>query len=277
MRSATFYIPTMGRTARQVTADYFKGSRHLLDLYLVCPPREVAALQSKGFQALACEVKGIAATRQWILDQHDLDWTTGPIVMMDDDLRFAKRRTDDPGKFRPVESAGDFNEMIDALLSLLDAVPFAGIANRSGANRLPTPATSNARTFDLYALNPSVFKEHDIRFDNVLLMEDFDVTLQLLSKGIETGLLTTFTKDNIGGASATGGCSSYRDAAMQQMAAVDLAVRWPEFVQVVKKETAGTGLWAERWDVRVSWDKAFKAGGGSAKIVWADRLHSILA
>lgn len=271
MRNATFYIPTMGRTARQVTADYFKGSRHLLDLYLVCPPREVAALQAKGFQALACEAKGIAKTRQWILDQH---MSPGPIVMMDDDLRFAKRRTDDPGKFAPVESTADLNEMFESLLSMLEVVPFAGIANRSGANRLPTPATSNARTFDMYALNPSVFSEHDIRFDNVSLMEDFDVSLQLLSKGIETGLLTTFTKDNIGGASATGGCSTYRDSAMQQMAAVDLAIRWPGFVQVVKKETAGTGLWAERWDVRVSWDKAFKAGGGSSKINWTDRLHS---
>lgn len=270
MRNATFYIPTMDRTTRQVTAGYFKGSRHLLDLFLVCPSRERPALAAEGFQVLECDEPGIARTRQWILEQHT---SPGPVVMMDDDLKFAKRRADDPGKFLPIESTADFNEMFESLLSLLEIVPFAGIANRSGANRLPTPATSNARTFDLYALDPSVFRQHDIRFDNVLLMEDFDVTLQLLSKGIETGLLTTFTKDNIGGASALGGCSAYRDSAMQQVAAVDLAVRWPDFVQVVKKETAGTGLWAERWDVRVSWDKAFKAGGGSVKTNWEDRLH----
>lgn len=267
----TFYIPTMGRTSRQVTAAYFAKSRHLLDLFLVCPPREVAALEAKGFQVLPCDAVGIAKTRQWVLEEHT---GVGPIVMMDDDLRFAKRRIDDPGKFLPVESPQDFEAMLDSLLSMLEVVPFAGIANRSGANRLATPATSNARTFDLYALKPAVFRNAGIRFDNVDLMEDFDVTLQLLSQGFETGLLTTYTKDNIGGASAPGGCSTYRDPAMQQVAAVDLAVRWPDFVQVVQKEAAGTGPWSTRWDVRVSWDKAFKAGGGSAKTDWSLHLQS---
>lgn len=245
------YIPTYRRLDRQKTWESIPG-RWRSRATLVAPPDEVEPLRARGYPALACPAKGIGATRQWIMDQHD----DGPFVMMmDDDLRFAKRRTDDWGKFTQLEDAG---AVLDALLPMLEQVPLVGLANRSGANNVDPPVQMNGRMHDLMCLDTRVTRQHNIRFDDMELMEDFYVMLSLLVRGYPTALNSAYVKDNAAGANASGGCSVYRTQAKQEVAARALHARFPEFVALVEKK--GWNGMGTRTDVRVSWAKAYQAG-----------------
>jgi hypothetical protein len=92
------------------------------------------------------------------------------------------------------------------------------------------------------------------------VMEDFDLTLQLLRKGYPNRVSYQYVW-NQRGSGAEGGCSSYRTAEMQTNAALKLKELHPDFVSLVTK-TAGT-VWKdmeERSDVTVQWQKAYEEG-----------------
>lgn len=249
------YIPTRGRVARQPTYDTLLPSG--IEVVLVCPPEEVAGHMAQGRAAWACPANGISATRQWIMDNA----TDQKVLMFDDDLRFAERTLANPGRFVNADLKS-IRTMLDRLESLLDQVPLAGLCNRGGANRVPMqniPVAMNKRLFDVHCVDTRWFKAEGIRY-RLPLMEDFDVNLQALLKGYPTALLTTHTKDNIGGANAGGGCSMYRTLDKQEKAARRLEALWPGFVSLREVEAKASNEWAKRIDVKVMWVQAFNAG-----------------
>lgn len=249
------YIPSRGRVDRQPTYDSLAPTG--IETVIVCPREEVATHRLKGRTAVACPEIGIMATRQWIMD-NAMD---EKVFMFDDDLRFAVRRVDAYTKFVPAELK-DLRVMLDRLEALLDQVPLAGLCNRGGANNTPTkdcPVAMNKRLFDVQCIDANWFHREGIQYRQPF-MEDFDVSLQTHLKGYPSALLTTHTKDNIGGASAGGGCSIYRTMDGQEKAARHLAATWPGFVSIREVEAKGSGEWATRIDVKVKWVEAFKAG-----------------
>jgi hypothetical protein len=261
------YIPTRGRVGSQVTYDTLVGAI-VNTIALVCPPDEVKAHHAEGRAAIACPAQGITATRQFIMDH----CPTGKVLMFDDDLRFAVRRLDDPGKFLPA-GGNDVRDMVARLESMLDQVPLVGLCNRGGANRVPPgdiPVSMNKRLFDVQCVDAEWFHKNKIVYRQ-RFMEDFDVSLQALLKGYPTALLTTHTKDNIGGANAGGGCSIYRTPEKQAIAARQLADRWPGFVKVRVVNAKGSGIWSERTDVTVQWAQAAKAGRELRDILGMDQ------
>lgn len=265
--TTAIYIPTRGRWGSQVTYDALEQTGYAVRL--VCPEDEVAAHVKRGRDAVGCPVEGITATRQWIMDWWPMG---GKVMMFDDDLRFAVRRIDDPGKFLPA-TVGDITVMVQRLEAMLDRVPLVGLCNRGGANRVPPsdiPVSMNKRLFDVQCLDAEWFHKNKIVYRQ-RFMEDFDVSLQALLKGYPTALLTTHTKDNIGGANAGGGCSIYRTPEKQAIAAHQLADRWPGFVKVRVVNAKGSGIWSERTDVTVSWAKAAKAGQELRDILGKDQ------
>lgn len=257
MSEMTIYIPTYKRVGRQETWAWLPDS--LKDrAYLVAVPEEAEALEMLGYNVLACPAQGIANTRQWILDQHDLD--RGDIaLLMDDDLKFAVRRLDDPGKFYPPEKGGDeIAEMFRLIEEMMGHVAFGGVASRSGANRVHDPYRLNSRIFDTWAINVREARAQGITVNRTEFMEDFDTALQFLSKGYPTLAINMYVKDDHG-SNLPGGCSTYRDDAGQEMAAMQLKGFWPDFVTLVERP-AWKGFEGSRTDVRVGWAKAFKAG-----------------
>lgn len=249
------YIPSMGRVARQPTYDVLQPTG--AEITIVCPLGEVASHQSKGRDAWGCPAVGITATRQWIMDNA----TTNKVFMFDDDLRFAVRRVDAYTKFVPADLKA-LRTMLDRLESMLDQVPLAGLCNRGGANNTPTkdcPVSMNKRLFDVQCLDTEWFHREGIKYRQPF-MEDFDVSLQAHLKGYPSAMLTTHTKDNIGGANAGGGCSMYRTLAGQAAAARTLSNQWPGFVSIREVQAKTKGEWSTRIDVKVKWVEAFKAG-----------------
>jgi hypothetical protein len=204
-----------------------------------------------------CNVTGIGRVRQNIVDFHysnSIEWPDPRMVMLDDDLSFFVRRKDDPTKLRP---ATDNNvvKLFDLMEGLLSGYAHVGIAAREGANRNTAQRLYDTRMLRALAYDTSVLKELKVRYDRSPVMEDFDVTLQLLRAGYSNCVINSYAQDQ-GTSNAPGGCSTYRTREVQAEGAARLKELHPDFVTVVTKETKGAWGGGERTDVRIAWKKA---------------------
>lgn len=264
--NASIYIPTYKRIDRQITWHALSPTWQA-NAWIVCPMDEVEAHQAAGRNVIGTDAKGIGDTRQFILEDHDVENDGDYLIMMDDDLRFFERRDDDPKKFKPLLGRDHaFDQMMQDFMAMLAQGAFGGIANRSGAHLDTRQYRLNARLHDLMAFHVPTAKHIDLRLNRVEFMEDFDAALQFLTKGYPSLCLNSHCKDDIGGSNATGGCSEYRDLVGQAAAAYEMQTMWPDLVKaVVKKPTKNSTGWGgnmngDRTDVRVQWAKAFKQG-----------------
>lgn len=256
--TTTVYIPTYKRVGRQETWSWLPEEVQQRT-YLVCYEEEADTLDMLGYNVLVRPVKGIANTRQWIVDQHDVATHGETVLMLDDDLKFAARREDDPTKFiKPDKGGGHLRNMFAQLDRMMQHVPCGGLADRSGANRITEPYRLNSRMFAAWALNVPITRELGIKVNRLPFMADFDTMLQFLAKGYPTLSLNTYVKDDAG-SNADGGCSVTRSGADLELAAMQLAALWPEFVTTVQRP-GWRGMGDTRTDVRVAWAKAYKAG-----------------
>jgi hypothetical protein len=247
------YIPSRGRAHLVRTWNNLPTGH---DAVMVVPPAETKNYRDAGYMVLPCPAKGIGPTRQWICDQHDLR-EGKQILMLDDDLEFFVRRMDEPTKV--VKANNVFlNRMLKATISTAKAYAHGGIAVREGCNRNTAEYMLDTRCLRALFYDVAVMRKHNVRFDRVPVMEDFDVALQLLRLGYHSATINRWVQDQPGSNTA-GGCSLYRTADVQAKGARGLAKLHPGFVTVVEKPALKSGGWngEPRLDVRVQWKKAF--------------------
>jgi hypothetical protein len=251
------YIPTMGRPRLQYTLNALKAESQF-PITLVVPCEEFAQYsQSLITHPIICPpttVQRIAATRQWIMEQA----SDNHVVMMDDDLTFAVRRTDDPTRFRDPEP-GEISRMLYKLNSLLDDYAHAGIATREGGNRNTDRLMHATRAPRVIGYDREIFFTECVDFRNSFTMDDFEATLHLLTRGFSNAILNEYVQNQKGSGTA-GGASAYRDLAMCKASAELLQSRYPDFVKTVEKTTKTAWGGATRTDVIVQWKKALKWG-----------------
>lgn len=245
------YIPSLGRADQNAhTIDRLRiaGIHHAK---LVVHRDEWSAYADRFGQehVIATRDKGIGAVRQRIIE-----WSDGPVLMLDDDLSFFVRRDDDPKLLTRAEPK-HVRKALKDMEKALKKHAHAAFAVREGANRNTDPHIYNVRCLRALGYDADVLKREGIRFDRLPVMEDFDVALQLLRKGYHSVTLNHFLQDQAG-SNAAGGCSTYRSMEVQAQGAEGLAKLHPEFVTVVDKDAKGDGPWAKRRDVRVQWKKA---------------------
>jgi hypothetical protein len=250
------FIPTYKRVTKQRTWENLPDSVKEFT-YLVCPESEAAAHVQEGRQVFAApdSVKGIAATRQWILENADDE----QILMLDDDQSF-RCREDGSYKLRAMGDS-DYKDMLIGAKLALKEYNAVGISAQAGNNRtFPKSVVAPGRMYNMYALNRSFFLDNDIRFDAMRVMEDFHVTLSMLKMGYSNAILQDWCWSSPG-SNADGGCSNYRTAEVQREGALRLAELHKPFVTVVEKESKSWGNGLEtRTDVRVAWKKALEWG-----------------
>lgn len=257
------YIPTRDRV-RQRTVERLSAKVH--DTYkttLVCSladARKLGAYENK-VDILVTKADGIAATRQFILDTAE---KRGEIVvlMLDDDLPTWCQREpqpEDTGEDAKYHKATD--KEVEAGLrdfaKVMGKYAHGSIGHRLFCQRHPE-LYYNARMLRALAYNLPMVREAGAKF-RLQVMEDFDMQLQLLTKGYSNVVYNKLVQDQYGN-NVDGGCAAYRTADVQAKAARDLAERWPDFVTVTtrapKREWGGM---AERTDVKVQFAKAFKS------------------
>ena len=250
------YIPTYKRTNKQITWGNLPDSVKEWS-YLVCPEEEEKEHKEAGRQVLVTpkEVKGIAATRQWILENSDDD----QVMMADDDQSF-RCRFEGGYKLRKMEEE-DYTDMFSSVVEYLKDYNAVGISAQAGNNRsFPKEIITPGRMYNMYAFNKGVLLDNNIRFDVMKVMEDFHVTLSLLRMGMPNAILQKWCWSSPG-SNASGGCSTYRTFEVQKEGALKLASLHGPFVKIVEKESEswGNGL-TVRTDVRVAWKKALESG-----------------
>lgn len=244
------YILSSGRPDRQTTLDNlpsFWRDR----VTLVVPEKEARAY--KKYRILTCPLMGIGHTRQFVIDQGGRD-----IFMLDDDLVFAARRTDNPTKFRDATDI-ELMEMFNDVQRQLHDYPAVGVATREGGNRNTDRYAYNTRLLRALAYRGDILRKNKVRFDRLPVMEDFDVALQLLSLGLPNCCIN-WVVQNQNGSNLPGGCSQYRTNIVQAKAARMLQEFHPDVVRIVEKATKGKGMWASRVDVNVQWKQAYAIG-----------------
>lgn len=246
------YIPTRGRVFQET---FISLPQELRDRVIFVVPHGALDIAGGPPRTLNTppEIDGIGPTRQWIIDNA----TDKKIVMLDDDLVFATRRTDEPTKFREALPA-ELHTLIDSIDCHLDSFAHVGVSTREGGNRDVSEHAFNTRLLRVLAYRTDVLHRESIRFDRLELMEDFDVTLQLLRRGY-ANLKINWIVHNQRSSNAPGGCSTYRTLEKQSLAARGLRALHPEVVSVVTKTTKTAWNGATRDDVIIQWKRAYCA------------------
>jgi len=246
-------IPTYGRANKQETAGHLDQAG--VPYKLVVQHRESHLYVGRPIVILPDHIRTIAPTRQYIVDNVG---TSDTLCMLDDDLVFFKRRTDDRTKLRditPPELAAMFTDMEFQL----NYYPHVGIAAREGANRNTDSYLYNTRIMRVLAYSRDVLRAVGVRFDEMEVMEDFHVALKLLTYGYPNLIMNEYA-NNQAGSGVEGGCSHFRTPELHAANAKKLAAMYTKFVTVVDKETKGAWGGGTRKDVRIQWKKAYEYG-----------------
>lgn len=249
------FIPSMRRPRLQYTLNALK-SESPFPITLVVPQEEHQDYDGvhSSLLLVPAGLQGIAATRQWIMQQAADPY----VLMMDDDLTFAVRRLDDATRFREPQ-AGELRTMLLDVAELLTNYAHVGIATREGGNRNTMPVLTCTRAPRVIGYQRKVFFKERVDFRNSTVMDDFEATLHLLTRGYPNAILNTYVQNQKGSGTA-GGASTYRTLEVHRAAAEKLQQRYPQFVKTVEKTTKTAWGGATRTDVVIQWKKALEYG-----------------
>lgn len=207
------------------------------------------------------QVKNIAQAR-WFAGYLAGQRGQEAFTMMDDDIRLLVRERPDHFRLRNAteQDARDLFEAITFYMS--QGVGHLGVSPRQGNNRagvgLPHQLIAyNTRIMQLLSYKTDAFlsAEHG----RITVMEDFDVTLQLLRKGIPN---LCFYHWAVGQkmTNSPGGCSTYRTHEVHDASARALAEFHPGFVRLRQKQNkTDRENFGSRTEVTISWKKAFQS------------------
>ncbi len=262
------FIPSMSR-AKDVITVRFLPKRWLERTWIVVPESQRRDYYHHNRRVQILEVpdklKGIHNTRQFIAD-----WCPERYCFqMDDDMTFVQRRDDwspERPRFAPTFDRFDAQKiggMLDVMESWLidEGFSHVGLSARQGNNYVKERIFKDVtRMNNVYGHDLDALDWYGIRWDKLRVMEDFYVTLSLLTRGYPNRLLVDYAW-NQKGSGAEGGCSKYRTNEVQTEAALLLQKIFPQYVTVVeKKSKSGWKGMETRTDVRIQWKKAFDQG-----------------
>jgi hypothetical protein len=244
------FIPSRGRADNVKTTVPFEHA-------LVVPRAEVRAYRKYHEHVIGCPVKGIAPTRQWIIENAATD---DIVFFADDDGTFFERESMETTKLNmsDMPSLIEMWENIEHAFEL--GYPLVGISYRGGNNHFKVPWKSNQKAFSFWGVDRYVLKQEHIAIDTTPVMEDYYVNLSLLTRGHETRVCYRWCW-NQPLSNAPGGCSIWRTPAIHAKGAKMLQAAFPRYVTLVERAPKyGWYDGAPRLDVRVQWQKAYKEG-----------------
>jgi len=244
MNISDIIIPTLGRINNQVTYNNLPEKYKKLTRFVVQAHEyaEMVKLYGDQVYCLPTEINRIAATREWIFN----NWNHTRHLVFDDDLGFVVKEPNDPDADTKWKSREFTEQDYDDAFALLDAWMDDGI---SYGGMLPAwvipdvrqwPVRENQRMMTNWFFDgPSI--PTDLEWSRVSAAEDFDVNLQLLTRGFRNRISAKYMV-SCSETNAAGGCSTWRTLEVHNEAQEKLASLWPSFVKINKKEVAA-GPW----------------------------------
>ena len=261
------YIPSMGRADKRLSLGPAAQMPEDWLVNYVVPPAEEAkyrsALAARGLSRVgvmaAHDVSGIANTRLFI-GKFAKRVGQPKFVMMDDDIKFYVRKSPDAFNLRYTKPE-EVGEALTWIEISLDDHAHVSLSAREGNNRADAGervalTVNNTRTLRVLAYRTEEFlaTEHG----RVPVMEDFDVNLQLLRRGLSNAVSFWWAQGQRQ-TNEAGGCSTYRTHELHEAAARKLADLHPGFVRLRQKENKSGGAFGHRTEVTIAWKKAFDA------------------
>jgi hypothetical protein len=252
-------IPTHGRVNAQLTVQNLPKGKFMKRVTLVCPEQEYNRLRDMrtDYEVVVQPdpTWKITAKREWIIQE----WVRRgyeKIFMLDDDLRFATRKSAAGAALIPIADAkleAEFQRIEDKLSF---EFPHVGFAQRQGNNTIKETGwkTPGKMVCTLGYYLPVVAKEVD--WSLIELREDMCTTLQLLLKGYPNALWTDTVADQRE-FSAPGGCSRYRTVEMNNEEARRLAALFPQYITLADRKYQDG---SNRVEVVIQWQKALEEG-----------------
>lgn len=224
------------------------------------------ALRNLNIEVRSTPAQGIAATRLEI-GKLAADRGEGKFLMMDDDLyEFQVRKGEEVWNLRLISTVDEVTEMLAYVESLLDEHAHVGISPRegnahAGVGHRDALTKTNTRTLRALAYQTDAFLA--VEHGRVAVMEDFDVNLQLLERGLSNASIHWWAQGQQK-TNAPGGCSTYRTHQVQDESATKLAELHPGLVRLRQKsnKTDREGF-GTRTEVTIAWKKAFERGIGA--------------
>ncbi len=241
-------IPTLNRVDKQITREKWFLDKLPYEWHYVCPERMRG--QIDGPVVYTPDDLRIAGTRQFMMEQFDEQ------VVLDDDIRVYKR--DDPElHYLHTANIDEVRELVGWMQTKLDEGYVHGGVSMRGRNHGMKPYfDENTRVIRAHFYDAATLRGEGIRFDDMVVMEDFHVTLRLLELGYTNIVNTQFAQDQQG-SNIVGGCSEYRTMKVQAEGAHRLAALHDRVKIIVKQTEQQSWQGQERTDVRVAWKKAF--------------------
>ena len=265
----SIFIPSAGRHTKEEImrgplADFSEAWQK--QTTYVVPAEELDAYKATVLECfplasvIGCLYKGIAATRHAI-GKFCSEFGIEKFAMVDDDVRFVRRITDDHTALKPCEHE-DVSRMWKTVDWFLNHYAHVGISARQGNNNMGVGGASglfeeNTRTLRVLCYRTSAFMS--MKHGRVTVMEDFDVNLQLLRAGYKNANLGWWSQDQKM-TNAPGGCSTYRTHEKHEESAKLLAELHHPYVALRQKQNKTGGEFGTRTEVTIFWKKAFGRG-----------------
>jgi hypothetical protein len=237
-------IPTLGRMDKQLT--YNNLPKKYQDIvHFVVQAHEFGAMKERYGDKVVClpeHINRIAPTREWIFNEYN---NTRHMVF-DDDLDFVvKEPNPDPNGTKWLSRQNTDQDFEDAF-ALIESWIDEGVAHGSLLPAWVIPDVKQWPIRENQRIMTNVFYDgpvipRDIEWNRVPAAEDFDVNLQLLTRGFKNRVsakyMVTCSETN-----AEGGCSTWRTLEVHNNAQRLLAELWPDFVKV-REKTVTSGPW----------------------------------
>lgn len=246
------FIPTRGRPFRQPTADalYEAGIQFTFvfsasDLSLDSYDAAIKNLYPKAGH-WTMTVSGIMEKRQSIFEHA----TDNKIIMLDDDLKFYKRRRD--GGFN-IATKAQIRQMIKSIEKALDKNAHVGLVDKFMSQTRPRGRVHSGRYNQVLGYNMRMIAErvrllssngmmhHDShpKF-RLSLNQEHDMHLQLLELGFAPTILTEYSKN--AAFYAAGGLSHMRTKTLERSVFKKLQALWPQYVKLRKSKHSIGGV-----------------------------------
>lgn len=265
---ALIAIPSMGRsgtiakgTMRNIPDEFHPNVKFFV------PPDEVAKYKRamwncmfEKVEVIECRAEGIAATRSYIGGYAAVHGHT-KFMMLDDDLnQFSVRISQVDTKLRKAMKT-DLVEMFETVEQYLDWYMHLSVSTRFHNEQFVGErpiVVENFRMLRFLCYRTDIF--NTCQHGRVAIAEDFDVTLQLLTRGYKNAVLHQWTHDQ-SVTNAPGGCSIYRTLQLHNENIEKLHDLWPRFVKIREKtnissEAIKQGL-SSRLEAVIDWKGAF--------------------
>jgi len=274
-------IPSMGRHKRQQTLATFERTKicQSYKVVLAVPHNEVQKYKKPSYKGkpiksgtmklvdvigVPKEYSGISRTREYILLELSRKYKARYVFMVDDDLSFCHRPNIKKADMPYINNSEyDMHMMVETLTMWLEeGLVHVGLISRQANRKTGIEYQQPGRMMNAYAYDVKVVRklvrQGKVKLGRVPVMEDFDLTLQLIRLGYPSRVSCQYAWTQT--SNMDGGCSTYRTAEVQASAAHKLAKLHKGFVEIVKRKakTWQNNL-TERVDVRVAWKKAYEA------------------